>query len=490
MERGFHIGAMIEAIGFPAFLNISRPTCVLIVVIESARSAVSPPGIAEIVEDSLRGLRGSGSRFPQLGSPYARGEQLGRENGLERYLNSVDAEMRNTSRTQKAAGRITGRIASLFAQIATYALDSEGPFIGSLLRDGFSRIGLDLARSARRLDSEVSMADILQAARNAWTACGLQLLLGKPLRLTPAIFAYSMLYPYTDNYLDQTAVSRDSKLRFSKRFRRRLEGDRLAPADRREDTIWQLVGFIESEYPRASFPQVYDSLLHIHHAQQESIFQLRGRQSDIDVARLTVTKGGTSVLADAYLAAGNLTEVEARFAFNWGVVLQLGDDLQDFHSDRKSGSLTLFTQAAERGNLDEITNRTLNFSQGVMRQMDGLANCREELKHLLARSSRLLLIRSAAAAPEWYTASFLDRLERHSPFGFAFLRDREQRFARRRRSYSRLFEQALNSTPDSRGPAPENWQMSLRPAPEVDYNFIEARRLAEEECSDFLATQC
>jgi hypothetical protein len=454
-------------------------------VIECDPSAVSPPGIAEIIEDSLRGWHASHSGFPRLGSPHTRGAQEDRENGLDHYLDAVDAELRKTSRTQRDAERTTGRITSLFTQIATYALDIKDPYTRNLLRDGFSRIGSDLTRCARVLDPEVSMADILQAARNAWTACGLQVLFGKPLRLTPAIFGYSMLYPYSDNYLDQTAVSRDAKLRFSRRFRRRLEGDRLAPADKREDTIWRLVGFIESEYERASFPEVYHSLLCIHHAQQESIFQLQGRRcEDIDVARLTITKGGTSVLADAYLAAGNLTEIEARFAFNWGVVLQLGDDLQDLHEDRKNGSLTLFTQMVERGALDEITNQTLNFSQGGMEQMEGLPNCGEALKDLLGRSSRLLLIRSAAAAPECYTASFLEQLEAHSPFGFAFLRSREQRFARRRRSYSRLFEQALDSTAGFRSPALQNWRTSFSPMLEKNTKLIETRHRAEGECFD------
>ncbi len=34
----------------------------------------------------------------------------------------------------------------------------------------------------------------------------LQLLLGIPVRVTPAIFAYSMLYPYGDNCLDDPAI--------------------------------------------------------------------------------------------------------------------------------------------------------------------------------------------------------------------------------------------------------------------------------------------
>ena len=93
-----------------------------------------------------------------------------------------------------------------------------------LLKGGFAAIGTELAREARRFDPAVSTADILQASRNAWTACGLQMLLGRKMRLTPAIFAYSMLYPYTDNYMDDPATPAEAKLGFSARFGRRLEG--------------------------------------------------------------------------------------------------------------------------------------------------------------------------------------------------------------------------------------------------------------------------
>lgn len=419
------------------------------IVIEFDGSVVCP-GIAEMVEDSLCAWHAAGSDFPQLEGRYPRDEQERRERLLDFHLAAIDSELLKASRTRTDPEATLARITSEFVDLSSYALELEDASTKLLLRDGFSQIGLDLARWARRLDPGVSMVDILQAARNAWTACGLQLLLGKSVRLTPGIFAYSMLYPYSDNYLDDKTISRESKLRFNERFGRRLEGDELAASDEREEIIWRLVGLIESEYPRWSFPQVYDSLLAIHRAQQESIRQMRShrRGEEIDVARLTMTKGGTSVLADAYLAAGNLTGSEARFAFNWGIVLQLGDDLQDLSADRERGSLTLFTQTAEQGPLDRITNRTLRFSQGVMLQMAGLVNGTEILKEVLARSSRLLVIRSVANTPQLYTDQYLIELERYSPFTFGFLRSREKRFGRRRRSYARLFEQVARVAPD------------------------------------------
>lgn len=393
-----------------------------------------------------------------------RDEQERRENYVDRHLDDIDAELQNVSQTRVHAEETLARITSLMAQVSTFALELDDSFIESLLRDGLSQIGLDLARRARRLDPTVTIIDILQAARNAWTACGLQLLLGKQMNLTPAIFAYSMLYPYSDNYLDDNSISRASKLRFSERFGRRLKGDHFAPTNEHEATIWKLVGFIESEYPRAGFPKVYDSLLAIHHAQQESIRQLQSWQrEEVDIARLTITKGGTSVLADAYLAAGNLSETEAKFAFDWGVVLQLGDDLQDFHADRKRGSMTLFTEASGPEALDKTTNKAFHFSQGTMMQAERLHNCTEVLRKLIARSSQLLLIRSAAGAPAFYTGWYVRELERYSPFRFEFLRSREQRFARGRRMYAKLFEEVVRAAQYSNKQPGERRQIGSAP---------------------------
>jgi len=398
--------------------------------------------ITEFIESSLACWRACGTELPDLGQRYSACEQAECEHVADQSLAQVDAAMRELRRRKLAPEEAQARITTALVELTSCALDLRDPYVDWLLGDAFSRVSTGLARQARQMDSSVSMIDILQAARNAWTACGLQALLGHGVELTPAIFAYSMLYPYSDNYLDDEALSPEAKIAFSLRFRRRLEGDRLAALNAREATIWALVAMIEAQYARAAYPQVYESLLAIHAAQEQSISQLpvAGRHAELDVLRLTFTKGGTSVLADACLAAGRLNRDEARFTFDWGVVLQLGDDLQDVQSDARRGSLTLYTRAAGHEPLDEITNRTLHFGRRVMEGMERLPNSSPVLKELLKRSSRLLLIRSAASAQRLYTGPYLEQLEAYSPFRFAFLRQREEQIAKRKKEYGALFE--------------------------------------------------
>ena len=104
-----------------------------------------------------------------------------------------------------------------------------------------------------------------------------------------------------------------------------------------------MVRLIEEEFSRHRFPRVFECLLAIHQAQENSMAQLKRspRASDLELLRLSCAKGGTSVLADACLSHGFLSDEEARFAFDWGVLLQLGDDLQDVEDDMKHGAATL-----------------------------------------------------------------------------------------------------------------------------------------------------
>jgi hypothetical protein len=407
--------------------------------------------VTQLLQESIALWRESPVSLPSFERTFTPDEQAARETQLERFLASLQAELRSLPRTRPERDAARERITSAFVRLGRTGLDLEDRHLDLLLNRGFSAIGTELARRARRFDPSVSTADILQASRNAWTACGLQMLLGRSMQVTRAIFAYSMLYPYTDNYLDAPSISREAKLGFSDRFGRRLEGEAVAPANDREDAIWRLIGLIEDEYTRADWPQVFASLLEIHRAQENSIRLLRhglSRQG-IDVVKLSFDKGGASVLADGYLAAGSLSPEQARFIFGWGVLLQLADDLQDVRQDRQDGMLTVFSEYAGRKPLDEATNRTLHFGQTVMQWMDGLGgpDCRA-LKELIQRSSRSMLIRAAGEAPDLYTAGYLAELETHSPFRFAFLARQRRQLAKRRGLLIQLFEVFLEGEED------------------------------------------
>ena len=412
----------------------------------------------ELLEQAIALWRECPAELPEFGHTFAGDEQHFRERELDRFLEGIQCELRSLPRSRSERESVQGRISEAFVRLAQSALDLTPAHLDLLLAGGFSGIGTELGRRARRLAFPATVTDIIQASRNAWTACGLQILLGAEMRLTPSIFAYSMLYPATDNYMDDPAVGREAKLGFSQRFGQRLAGHAVAPVNDRETNIWRLVALIEEEHPRAARPEVFESLLGIHHAQQESLRLMRrgATHEAVDILGLSFRKGGASVLADGVLARASLSAAEARFVYNWGVFLQLADDLQDVREDSGDGVLTLFSDIAGREPLDALTNRTFHFARRVMRQMVELPTCAaaataprlRALLELIRGSATSVLIRSAGEAGEFFSREYLAVLETHSPFRFAFLNDRRQQMARRGALMGRLFEAFLAGEED------------------------------------------
>jgi hypothetical protein len=226
---------------------------------------------------------------------------------------------------------------------------------------------------------------------------------------------------------------------------------------------------IEAQYTRSAYPQVFDSLLAIHRAQEDSIEQLDGPARDAtEVLRISFAKGGTSVLTDACLSHGWLNREESRFAFEWGVLLQLGDDLQDLHEDMQRGSMTLFTRAAAMHvPLDGLVTQLLNLSDHLAEQMDRLPNGMPVLKDLLRMSWRSLILMAVAGAQEFFSPRFLADLERSSQFGFNFQRARQKKLMGREDLYAIIFNAFIEACEADRAglPLPEG---GLEPCLEAD----------------------
>jgi hypothetical protein len=406
--------------------------------------------VDDLLQEAIALWRDSPERLPESSRIFSLEEQQEREADLDRLLAGIQEELRRVPATRAERMAAWERINAAFHRFAISTPGLRQRHLDILFGGGLSSIGTVLARRARRFDDAVSTSDIFQASRNAWAACGLQMLLGQPMSLTPAIFAYSMLYPYTDNYLDDPLIPREAKAGFNGRFGERLAGGRPAPANQHETFLWRLVAMIEEQYDRTVHPQIFESLQRIQRAQANSLLLLR--QGEPDVVSLCFEKGGSSVLADGYLAAGSMEPVEARFVFFWGVLLQLADDLQDVRGDKAAGALTLFSQAAGRTPLDMLTSRLLQFGGGVLGLMPLLPRASNvAIKELIAHSSVSLIIRSAGEEDEWFTPAYLEQLEVRSPFRFAFLRDRRRRLSDRRAQIARLFEAFLEGDEDEPG---------------------------------------
>jgi hypothetical protein len=303
--------------------------------------------------------------------------------------------------------------------------------LGQML-SAFSDAGDEFVRRAREFDPHLRFNSIFQALRNLWIVNSMQAAFDVPICANSSGFAYSLLYTYSDSYLDSVAFSEDEKAEFNRIFGLRLSGFDAPSRTPLESKISLLVDTIEKEYPRDLFPEVYSSLLGIHNAQKGSLRQRKNHRdgSRSDILAISVEKGGTSVVADAYLAKGTLALDEIEFAFGYGVFLQFIDDLQDVKEDLASGSETLFTLAANEGTLDIITNRLVLYLQEILSSSSPFHKPPESgVTELIQNGSVGLVLESIALNPEMFSEGFSRIAESYSPLRFEAISKLHQRRA-------------------------------------------------------------
>ena len=422
--------------------------------LSSRTTARTPPdtrmtdnhGMTELVSrlrDTFVGIWHDADRKTTIDGPaYTPAEQASNEVELEAFVDLLARESRRAGRRRDMDLAAERRIVHAFANLATGALRWDGRELEPLLANGFRDALRAFPIQARRFDASLRPADIYQAARNALTMHCLQCLLGVPVESTPAVVGYSLLYPYTDNLLDDESLDVAAKLSFSRRLADRLRGREVAPFDSREARIFDLVAMIEGQYPRARFPDVFASLLAIHSAQERSLALLGGATPlpTQTIVEIGVEKGGTSVLADGYLVAGALTPAQAECIFGLGVFLQLRDDLEDVEDDGACGLRTVFS-ARRDACLDDPTARALAVGGAVLDRLDGFqASSARPVRDIMARSLQLTIADAAASFPTRYTSTYLAELERRSPFRFACLASQRRRLTQAKGSLTGLLE--------------------------------------------------
>jgi hypothetical protein len=325
-------------------------------------------------------------------------------------------------KSSRSVGRVEAR-KRIMAFVAQGIPGRAGVLVRRFL-DDCGRAGEKFVAQARSFDPKMTDADVQQALRNLWVFNSIQFYLGKPVSVTPSSFAYSVLYPYTDNWLDGTGEAGRGKQALLRWLSSQLSGRPVPTDDPRKAGIAALLGMIRKEHPRSRCPDVHESLLAIHRAQKKALF-LRGAASggsEHSLIPLTIEKGGTSVLVDGYLA-GHLNNVQAEAIFGYGVLLQLVDDLQDLQEDVDGGQSSPFSRAIRHGTLEGLTNRLFNLTRIVANQLkchDSPQN--DHVAALVERSCTVLIEEAIARHSHLYRQGYLSFLNRFAPVRFAYLR--------------------------------------------------------------------
>ncbi len=360
----------------------------------------------------------SSSVFPKLDNIYSLLQKKAREKKFEAFLldikgNLSESEMRSSH--------------PLFKQIRTFlkeCLDYSDEQLNIILSDEMVDTTLHFIRKARQFDADLKLEEIFQACRNVWIMNGLQYLLGQNIRLTPSVFAYSMLYPYTDNFVDDATVPKSKKEAFAERFYNRLDNQSVDPANPNEEKIFQLVEMIEEEWPRKSYPEVYNSLLAIHKAQTKSsdLLSNKGELTSEKIFDICANKGGCSVQVDGYLILGNLGEEQKKFLYDHGAYLQILDDLQDVQDDTRQGLLTCFSAAAKESTIDDYTSKTFWLGKKILDSIENLSHSNKTVfLTLMKKSIELFILESVISANSFFSKKYVKAFKDYSPVRVSYL---------------------------------------------------------------------
>lgn len=258
-------------------------------------------------------------------------------------------------------------------------------------------------------DESLSAMELFQALRNVWIFLLLELLFQRPLVYHEGIFAYSMLYPYTDNLLDDETISAIEKQQFNDWLMKRLTNTTQQAA---HDKVDALITMLEKRYPRAHYPAVYEDLLRIQEGQILSMRQLQPCTQE-ELLYISMYKGGASVLVDGVLMNGELSEKEAYFCIAYGFLLQLADDLQDVQGDAANHHHTLANEAMTHKQRECFAMHILSYAKHV------LYGCypytQEAMQAFILTNCERMLLQAMMEDRQRYPYRFQARLRRSFP---------------------------------------------------------------------------
>jgi hypothetical protein len=285
-------------------------------------------------------------------------------------------------------------------------------------KENYYEVSYKFIERAKELIEGISFEDIFQALRNIWVIVALQIYMDEEVRLTDAMFAYSMLYPLTDNYLDNPKIPINDKKSFNDRFWQKISDNIDKPLNDLEKRIFSMIDLIENDFPRTEYPNVFKGLLTILDGQQKSLLQHKANDlSDSDLLMYTFYKGGASVLADAFLVRGELTDDEASFAYAYGIILQLADDLQDLCEDLKNHHVTPYNRRSGEDSLDNFFNKHQNYTLHFLTNTFQTSTDKQRaIKQLLDKSLELLLFGGVCDNRKCFSSSFIKQFMKRSRF--------------------------------------------------------------------------
>ena len=278
----------------------------------------------------------------------------------------------------------------------------------------------DFLRHVRKFAPELSLEGIGQAIRNYIVYAMFVEIHQVSSGFSKAAFGYSMLYPFTDNYIDSPTNSDRDKAEYNHMIRTKIAGGQVRTKTAHQQKTCELLGMIESDYPRKSGSAIYMLLLMMLEAQEESLRQQNSAAELTPGERLEISiyKGGLSVLIDRFFVRKEITEEDLIFYLGFGFFLQLADDLQDIKDDSTKGHQTILTIDHHSDYEERVVNKLLHFVYQITKSYPAE---NDSYKYFILSNCCQLVYTSVTGSREYFSQEYLHDLENYLPVTYPFL---------------------------------------------------------------------
>lgn len=281
---------------------------------------------------------------------------------------------------------------------------------------------MEFMRQVRQFSPELSFEEIGQALRNYIVYVMFKYIHEVRDSFSMAGFGYSMLYPFTDNYIDSHTYTQEEKAEYNKIIRDKIEGNPVHPKTVHQKKTCDLLQTIDTEYPRKKDSTASDLLLMMLEAQEESLRQQNRGIPLTAEERLDISlyKGGISVLIDRFLVRKELDDEQIKLYLGLGFFLQLADDLQDIRTDSDQGWQTLLTLDLNPETEERLTNKLLHFIHNIMGSYQAENN---RFKEFVLSNCYQLVFTSLIRSKEFFHEDYLNRTLKYLPVSALFFEE-------------------------------------------------------------------
>lgn len=281
-----------------------------------------------------------------------------------------------------------------------------------------NEVGLFFSK-ARIFAPDFTFSDIGQAIRNYIVFIMFKEMNHIDTEFSTPCFGYSMLYPFTDNYIDNPCNSLEDKKYYNDMIREKIKGNVVIPKSVHQEKTCQLLDYIESQYNRDCDNSIYTLLLMMLEAQEISMTKQKiPALSQEDRLHISIYKGGISVLIDRYLINKELTSDDITFYLSFGLFLQLADDLLDITDDLKTGNQTIFTLNTSSDQIEQLINKLLNFVHDLFLNYTAI---NDNFKSFVLSNCYYLILYGVSENSEYLSLVYRDMILEYLPVSYSYL---------------------------------------------------------------------